>query len=149
MVVLDPEPQSIMQTPSDSPPSYDYAVDSSNYPNDKPKPRIPTGINESEPLIPYNYSGPSCNTQPTFTPSPTVYYYTNPVTGERITSFLPPTHPEMICLQAGEHVPQTKYGILGILAAVFWFPLGIGLCLLDKHVRCSRCGLTIDDGICG
>lgn len=74
----------------------------------------------------------------------------------------------MICLQAGEHVPQTNYGILGesllslfpcpavvltgiigLLAAVFWFPLGIGLCLIDKKVKCSRCGITIDEGVCG
>ncbi len=37
----------------------------------------------------------------------------------------------------------------GILAAVFWFPLGIGLCLLDRHVQCSRCGAVINDGMCG
>lgn len=54
-------------------------------------------------------------------------------------------HPEMICLQQG-HIIKTKYGILGILAAVFWFPLGIGLCLLDKRTKCERCGLLIEDG---
>jgi len=37
----------------------------------------------------------------------------------------------------------------GVLAAIFWFPLGIGLCLLDKRVKCERCGLLIEDGICG
>lgn len=51
----------------------------------------------------------------------------------------------MVCLQQG-HVIRTKYGILGILAAVFWFPLGIGLCLLDKRVKCERCGLLIEEG---
>ncbi|RXW25016.1 hypothetical protein EST38_g786 [Candolleomyces aberdarensis] len=136
--------------PSDNPPAYDCVVEQhSNYPYDKVKPQIPSSLDQSEPLIPYNYGGPAYGRQPTFTPSPTVYYYNNPVTGERITSLLPPTHPEMVCLQAGEHVPQTNYGILGILAAVFWFPLGIGLCLIDKKVKCSRCGITIDEGVCG
>ncbi|KAF8210555.1 hypothetical protein K438DRAFT_1665750 [Mycena galopus ATCC 62051] len=81
-------------------------------------------------------------------PNPVVYHYNNPITGEHVVSLLPPSHPEMICLQAGEHVPHTNYGLLGILAAVFWFPLGVGLCLLDRKVKCSRCGKTIDDGIC-
>lgn len=36
---------------------------------------------------------------------------------------------------------------LGMLAAVFWFPLGIGLCLLDRRTRCARCGLMIDNGL--
>ncbi|KAH7927527.1 hypothetical protein BV22DRAFT_1111061 [Leucogyrophana mollusca] len=80
---------------------------------------------------------------------PTVYHYMNPRTGDQLTSLLPPDHPEMICLQQGGHVEQTKYGILGILAAIVWFPLGIGLCLLDRRVRCKRCGYTIDDGMCG
>ena len=35
----------------------------------------------------------------------------------------------------------------GILAAVFWFPLGVGLCLLDRKVYCERCGVMLDDGI--
>jgi hypothetical protein len=45
---------------------------------------------------------------------PTVYHYQNPLTGERIASLLPPNHPEMICLQEGCHVNETKYGILGM-----------------------------------
>jgi hypothetical protein len=44
---------------------------------------------------------------------PTVYHYQNPLTGERIASLLPPNHPEMICLQEGQHVNETKFGILG------------------------------------
>lgn len=43
-----------------------------------------------------------------------VYHYTNPVTSEQVVSLLPPNHPEMICLQSGEHVQQTKYGLLGM-----------------------------------
>ncbi|KAG2128958.1 uncharacterized protein EDB93DRAFT_1095763 [Suillus bovinus] len=80
---------------------------------------------------------------------PTVYHYQNPLTGERIASLLPPDHPEMICLQQGAHVTETSFGILGILAAIVWFPLGVGLCLLDRRVKCKRCGAVIDNGICG
>ena len=54
---------------------------------------------------------------PSYVPSPrgppTVYNYVNPQTGEHVVSLLPPDHPEMICLQAGEHIRKTQYGILG------------------------------------
>jgi hypothetical protein len=50
---------------------------------------------------------------PSFAPNPIVYHYTNPMTGEHVASLLPPDHPEMVCLQAGEHVPYTNYGLLG------------------------------------
>ncbi|KAG9316770.1 hypothetical protein JVU11DRAFT_2832 [Chiua virens] len=82
-------------------------------------------------------------------PEPRVYHYQNPVTGEHLASLLPPDHPEMVCLQQGGHVSHTKFGILGIIAAIVWFPLGIGLCLLDRRVQCKRCGIVIDEGICG
>jgi len=85
---------------------------------------------------------------PSFSQNPVVYHYNNPITGEHVASLLPPTHPEMICLQAGEHIPHTNFGLLGILAAVFWFPLGVGLCLLDRRVKCGRCGRVIEDGMC-
>lgn len=111
-------------------------------------------------------AGPSYIPQQHGACSPTVYHYVNPKTGEHVTSLLPPDHPEMICLQEGQHVTETKYGllgmflvvpfvsgadsaILGVLAAIFWFPLGIGLCLLDRRVRCRRCGIAIQDGMCG
>ena len=81
--------------------------------------------------------------------TPTIYHYQNPRTGETVTSLLPPNHPEMICLQEGRHVRATKYGLLGVLAAIFWFPLGIGLCMLDRRVHCSRCGLHIEEGVFG
>jgi hypothetical protein len=41
-------------------------------------------------------------------PSTRVYHYRNPVTAEEIVSLLPPNHPAMVCLQSGEHVPETK-----------------------------------------
>lgn len=81
-------------------------------------------------------------------PPTTVYNYVNPQTGEHVASLLPPNHPEMVCLQQGKHLRETKYGLLGVLAAVFWFPLGIGLCLLDRRVKCKRCGQSLDEGLC-
>lgn len=103
----------------------------------------------------------------------TVFYYQDPRTGQRVASLLPPDHPEMVCLQAGEHVPETRYGFLGallshvllsfdcawahvyalcigigVIAAIVWFPIGIGLCLLDRRVKCKRCGASIEDGLC-
>lgn len=115
-------------------------------------------------------AGPSyvAHAGPSFSQNPVVYHYDNPITGEHVVSLLPPNHPEMICLQVrlryrsvfsaaayipyllqtGEHVPHTSYGLLGLLAAVFWFPLGVGLCLLDRRVKCDRCGRVIEDGVC-
>lgn len=103
-------------------------------------------------------------------PEATVYYYQDPRTGQRVASLLPPDHPQMVCLQAGEHVPETRYGFLGalcfhvllssdcvwahcfvlpgVIAAIVWFPLGIGLCLLDRRVQCKRCGESIEEGLC-
>ncbi|KZV79688.1 hypothetical protein EXIGLDRAFT_631507 [Exidia glandulosa HHB12029] len=78
-----------------------------------------------------------------------VYFYQDPVTGNRVTTFLPPDHPEMVCLMNG-HISKTRFGLLGVLAAIFWFPLGVGLCLVDRHVKCTRCNRILEDGItCG
>ena len=57
-------------------------------------------------------AGPSYTPHP-LTGSPTLYNYVNPRTGERVVSLLPPDHPEMVCLQGGEHIPHTDFGILG------------------------------------
>jgi len=78
----------------------------------------------------------------------TVYHYQDPLTGQLVASLLPPDHPKMVCLQAGTHVPETRYGCLGVIAAIIWFPLGIGLCLLDRRVRCERCGDSLENGLC-
>lgn len=104
---------------------------------------------------PSNSGGPSM---------PMVHHYINPTTNEHITSLLPPDHPEMVCLQAGSHLRRSEFGFLGkpqselcvtlliaigtgVLAAIVWFPLGIGLCLLDRRVKCRRCGAILDGGI--
>ncbi|EJD52482.1 hypothetical protein AURDEDRAFT_111162 [Auricularia subglabra TFB-10046 SS5] len=79
-----------------------------------------------------------------------LHFYQNPWTGEQVASFLPPDHPEMVCLQEGRHLTKNSFGIVGVLAAVFWFPLGIALCMLDRRVKCTRCGRVLEDGItCG
>jgi len=44
---------------------------------------------------------------------PTVYNYQDPRTGQRVVSLLPPDHPQMVCLQTGTHIPDTRYGCLG------------------------------------
>ena len=46
-------------------------------------------------------------------PQSRVYHYVNPNNGNHITSLLPPDHPEMVCLQQGSHVEETKFGFLG------------------------------------
>ncbi|KAJ7691285.1 hypothetical protein B0H17DRAFT_1063359 [Mycena rosella] len=124
---------------NESPPAYDG-----------PRPTSPAKDVKTPPVAPTMDAGPSyvAHAGPSSSQNPVVYHYNNPLTGEHVASLLPPNHPEMICLQAGEHVPHTNYGLLGILAAVFWFPLGVGLCLLDRRVKCARCGRVIEDGIC-
>ncbi|KAG8759368.1 hypothetical protein FRC11_002030 [Ceratobasidium sp. 423] len=132
----------------DNPPTYDVAVGPSTGSTALPAPASPPLKSKDIP-----YSQPTLQPQPhngmlivpSLVPGPTVYRYHNPQTGEVVSSLLPPDHPEMVCLQQG-HIVQTRYGILGILAAIFWFPLGIGLCLLDKRTKCERCGLLISDG---
>ncbi|KAF7376387.1 hypothetical protein MSAN_00054200 [Mycena sanguinolenta] len=128
---------------NDQPPAYSDEVRSEELPKDAksaPAVQSPPTMNAGPSYVPYTSTSSSVN--------PVVYHYDNPLTGEHVVSLLPPSHPEMVCLQAGEHVLQTSYGWLGILAAVFWFPLGVGLCLLDRRVKCARCGRTIEENMC-
>ncbi|CAL1706875.1 unnamed protein product [Somion occarium] len=105
--------------------------------------KVPVPPQYAPPPSPGGPSRPPLHMPPT-----RVYNYVNPNTHEHVASLLPPDHPQMVCLQEGRHVRETRFGLLGILAAVFWFPLGIGLCLLDRRVKCKRCGLVIDEGFC-
>ena len=57
-------------------------------------------------------AGPSV---PHMGPTP-VYHYVNPATHEHVASLLPPNHPQMVCLQEGRHLRETRYGILGASA---------------------------------
>jgi len=89
----------------------------------------------------HSYSGPN----PTLT---TLYHYQNPHTGQTVASHLPPDHPAMQCLQTGVHVPgRTQWGLLGVLSAVLFFPLGVALCVVDRKVECRRCGETLHRGL--
>jgi len=146
IVDSDHNKMALDHTAQDSPPSYDIVTGSaSSNPASSPAPlQIYPKDSKSQPQPGQTVSGgPGPSMSPTM-----VYHYTNPITSEHIVSLLPPDHPEMVCLQAGEHVPESKFGILGIIAAVVWFPLGIGLCLLDRKVKCSRCGRILDNGFC-
>ncbi|KAJ3999279.1 hypothetical protein F5050DRAFT_1687351 [Lentinula boryana] len=131
---------------NDNPPSYDSVTEGNDVAkshetrDNKHSLGAPSMLSDSSPYTvhPGTASGSS----------PLLYHYRNPITQETVVSLLPPEYPSMVCLQAGEHDTQTNFGILGILAAVLWFPLGIGLCLLDRRVKCRRCGEMIQDGMC-
>ncbi|KIK69065.1 hypothetical protein GYMLUDRAFT_214027 [Collybiopsis luxurians FD-317 M1] len=136
----------------DNPPSYDSVTegfDNKTLDQNTKQPLV-DAPKVSSPQPPSMVPGPSYAIHPGTTTgsSPALYHYRNPLTQETVVSLLPPDHPEMICLQAGEHITESHFGLLGILAAVFWFPIGVGLCLLDRKVKCRRCGKVIDDGIC-
>ncbi|KIJ54361.1 hypothetical protein M422DRAFT_25284 [Sphaerobolus stellatus SS14] len=138
---------------NDNPPSYEYVTSQSSRPNTPPL-KAAASVTQSSNGDdgPYQDDIPTMQAGASYTPGagPIMHHYINPNTGERIMTPLPPSHPEMICLQEGRHIKHTKFGLLGILAAIFWFPLGVGLCLLDRRVTCDRCGRTIEDGIlCG
>lgn len=142
--------------PDYNPPSYDYATGGEfrcysahehivnlSFPGSGPsngKAQPPTMKGRTSSFVP-----PSPG--PVQSPGGGLHHYQHPRSGHIVSTPLPPDHPEMICLQQGEHIRASRFGILGVLAAVFWFPLGIGLCLLDRRVFCKRCGRVIDDGI--
>ncbi|KAL4243976.1 Membrane protein BRI3 [Abortiporus biennis] len=148
-------PNKMAQEHTDGLPSYDMATSEVH----SPGPYVADGKTQAQdvkvppkPVVKENAAGaPPVGPSfiPPSMPPTTVYNYVNPVTHEHVVSLLPPNHPQMICLQEGRHVTETKYGLLGILAAIFWFPLGIGLCLLDRKVKCTRCGMILDEGYCG
>jgi len=136
-----------------NPPSYDYATQDAGTIAPHPTGKVPHGDKSdvrkhdaAPPPLPTLQAGPSYGPLH----GTMVHHYVNPHTGEHVTSVLPPDHPEMRCLQEGRHIKRTRFGLLGVLAAIIWFPLGVGLCLLDRRVRCERCGYILEDGImCG
>ncbi|KAM5534986.1 hypothetical protein V8D89_011359 [Ganoderma adspersum] len=42
---------------------------------------------------------------------------------------------------SGNHDPSKKYGICGILTAIFCFPCGLICLFTDVEKRCVRCGV--------
>ncbi|KAL1745713.1 hypothetical protein HDZ31DRAFT_81789 [Schizophyllum fasciatum] len=136
------------QTPDmknvDNPPPYEYTDE------EPPKSAPPADVKQQQPQAsspPFMTAGPS-HIPHAGPMQPQVYYYMDPQTGNQIASLLPPDHPEMICLREGQHVTKTSFGLLGILAAVLWFPLGVGLCLVDRRTTCTRCGAVLHNGVC-
>jgi hypothetical protein len=75
----------------------------------------------------------------------TIYHHIDPFTNKVVDSFLPPDHPIMQCMHEG-HVPHSKFGIGGIIAAVCWFPLGFWMLMADRDVICARCGMMLKPG---
>ena len=70
--------------------------------------------NQSPILDTHTIAGPSASGPGIPTMPPTrVYHYVNPTDGNHVTSLLPPDHPEMVCLQQGSHIEETKFGLLG------------------------------------
>ncbi|KAI0038672.1 hypothetical protein FA95DRAFT_1529013 [Auriscalpium vulgare] len=141
----------------ESPPTYEYATSGPSSPPPTSPPLSPrprdAKVNPVPPALPALSQSYSVQPVPTYgataSPGVHVYRYQHPITGETVVSFLPPDHPQMVCLQEGRHLAESRFGILGVLAAIVWFPLGIGLCLLDRKVRCRRCGEILDEGMCG
>ncbi|KAG7091010.1 hypothetical protein E1B28_010073 [Marasmius oreades] len=133
---------------NDSPPSYDQAAKGKEESQrDVKQPQEPS-VQTPSMQTPANYTVAGPNRIPNGL-EPIVYHYTNPLTGDHVASLLPPDHPEMVCLQEGKHIPKSSFGILGVLSAVLWFPLGVGICLLDRRVKCTRCGHIISESFCG
>ncbi|KAI0316508.1 hypothetical protein OF83DRAFT_1126379 [Amylostereum chailletii] len=145
----------VLQSPSmESPPTYESAMEGTSV---HPAAAAATSPDQNTmgkdakmpPPMPPPPHSPALYGATMSTTTPVIYHYQHPVTGDHVASLLPPDHPQMVCLQRGYHDTETRYGLLGVLAAVLWFPLGIGLCLLDRKVRCRSCGEHISDGICG
>ncbi|KIK01059.1 hypothetical protein K443DRAFT_132467 [Laccaria amethystina LaAM-08-1] len=43
----------------------------------------------------------------------------------------------------GKHDPTRKYGLCGIITAIFCFPFGLICLCIDSERRCSRCGVVV------
>lgn len=111
------------------------------YPSPLPGSQLPKSQGPIGTVPPPHTSMPHYGTQ-------TLYHYQNPETGHLITSSLPPTHPAMTCLREGHHIPgPTHWGILGLLSAIVFFPVGVLCCLIDREVYCARCGEVIQSGL--
>ncbi|KAG8956324.1 hypothetical protein FRC04_004404 [Tulasnella sp. 424] len=83
--------------------------------------KAPAGVDSkssppSSPKLPPTttyYPTPTRGAGPSSPSGVTVYNYQNPRTGHVITSLLPPDHPEMICLQEGQHITHSRFGLTG------------------------------------
>ncbi|KAG8863558.1 hypothetical protein FRB96_008298 [Tulasnella sp. 330] len=50
------------------------------------------------------------------------------------------------CAQQG-HIITSRFGIVGILSAIFLFPCGIIVCFMDQTEKCERCHQVFKHGI--
>jgi len=133
--MIEGEQQAGTSMMSSLPPSYEVAT----YRYEQNDTKVPVDQKKPQPLpSPTLYAPPVHPPSTSRAGSITVYHYVHPVTQERVDTLLPPDHPEMQCLQYG-HIPKTRFGIAGILAAIFWFPLGLGCMLIDRDTQCTRC----------
>ncbi|KAF9063443.1 hypothetical protein BDP27DRAFT_1232094, partial [Rhodocollybia butyracea] len=46
------------------------------------------------------------------------------------------------CAQ-GNHDPETKYGVCGIITAIVCFPIGLICLFTDSKKRCARCNAQL------
>ncbi|KAI6123040.1 hypothetical protein EDD16DRAFT_711914 [Pisolithus croceorrhizus] len=78
----------------------------------------------------------------------TVYHYHNLQTGDHLASLLPPDHPRW---SVSSRVVMTRR--LSLASSVSgggsMVPAWCRSLPLDRRVVCKRCGLLIDDGVCG
>ena len=132
MVVSRPlcVPAALAQRTQDNPPPYDYATaqdgtsgpppaHARSHPTGGPSPKATDKAGDTAkaaPPAPAPAPAPALHAGPSYggpPPPVAVHYYVDPLTGARVASALPPDHPEMLCLQEGQHVPHTRFGLLG------------------------------------
>jgi len=140
MVLVD-DPKHYAESVTSSPPSYDAAMRKKNgnpqtpvYANSLAGTSLaPSYTIDQRTLLP---------TQVTHSGGATLYHSIDPFTNKVVDSPLPPDHPVMQCIHDG-HVPHSRFGIGGVVAAVLLFPLGFWKLMADREVSCIRCGMTL------
>jgi len=67
----------------------------------------------------------------------------NPMGGVQPAGFITP---EVQCQQQG-HIITSRYGVVGILSAILFFPCGVLVCLMDRTEKCERCHQIFKRGL--
>ncbi|ORY22685.1 hypothetical protein BCR39DRAFT_550987 [Naematelia encephala] len=60
---------------------------------------------------------------------------------------LSPVSAEIQCLQLG-HRKKTRYGPIGIIAGIVFFPWGLFWTACDRKVTCKRCQVVLSEKGC-
>ncbi|KAG8813600.1 hypothetical protein FRC19_002325 [Serendipita sp. 401] len=97
-------------------------------------------LSQSQPQV---QAPPAFEEQQVAQTTPT-YIWRHPITNETYDTGLPHDHPDVHCLESG-HIPRTRYGLVGILSTIFWFPLGLLVMMHDRSVECERCSRVLVD----